>query len=161
MISVQRGSRVKHGALGWRRIPGRPPDLTALCARLRGEPYPWWLDSSLSDDPQGCFSFAGASPPTVVRWLGEALKIETVRGSFGDVATGLQSIEAPDPFEALSAVLPRMQNFDARGVPELPFLGGAVGYLGYELGAATEPCLSVSQGPTAFADAVILLVDRF
>ncbi|MAJ59951.1 MAG: aminodeoxychorismate synthase, component I [bacterium TMED88] len=161
MISVQRGPRAQHGALSWRRIPGRPPDLTALSARLRGEPYPWWLDSSLSDDPQGRFSFAGASPPTVVRWVRDRLEIETARSSFGDLAAGVQSVEISDPFEALRAVLPRMEDFEASEIPELPFLGGAVGYLGYELGAATESCLRVSQGPTAFADAMILFVDRF
>ena len=161
MISVQRGSRAQPGALSWRRIPGRPPDLTALCARLRGEPYPWWLDSSLSDDPQGRFSFAGASPPTVVRWLGDRLEIETVRSSFGDLAVGVQSVEIRDPFDALRVVLPRSEEFQASEEPELPFLGGAVGYLGYEQGAATEACLKVSQGPTAFADAVMLFVDHF
>ncbi|MDG2049924.1 MAG: aminodeoxychorismate synthase component I [Myxococcota bacterium] len=161
MISVQRGSRALSSALSWRRIPGPPPDLTALCARLRSDPYPWWLDSSLAEEPQGCFSFAGADPPTIVRLRGDRLEVETQRSTFGDLATGLQVHDGCDPFDALRAMLPRLQDFEVSDSPDLPFLGGAVGYLGYELGAATEPCLSVSREPTAFADSVVLFVDRF
>ena len=161
MFSVECGPNALLAALSWRKIDGsRLPDWNALCARLSREASPWWLDSSLVGGPRGQFSFAGASPPVVVRIRGDQVEIETDRRSWGDFEAGCRKDSGCDPFEALESLLPRLIPDGGEALPELPFVGGAVGYLGYELGAAIEPRVPVSGEPTAFADAVLLFVDR-
>ena len=161
MFSVECGPNALSAALSWRKIEGsRLPDWNALCARLWGESSPWWLDSALVGGPRGRFSFAGASPPVVVRIRGDQVEMETNRRSWGDFETGCRKDSGCDPFETLESLFPRVIPDGHESLPELPFVGGAVGYLGYELGAVIEPRVPVSGEPTAFADAVLLFVDR-
>ena len=61
------------------------------------------------------------------------------------------------PLEVLRAELARHRIAPVPGLP--PFAGGAVGYLGYELGAALEGLPSPPPGPHDVPDMVLMLCD--
>jgi aminodeoxychorismate synthase component I len=63
-----------------------------------------------------------------------------------------------DPFEALRAIVPRAEPSEA--AEAIPFVGGAVGWLGYELAAYVERVALQPCGDLALPDAAWLLVDR-
>ncbi len=99
-------------------------------ARLRGRPHLVWLDSALARPRTGRWSIVASDP----RW------VMTARGSDIEIkdARGIRHIEG-DPlacFAALVEAEPRV-DLDAAHVG-LPFAGGAIGYLGFELGRFVE-----------------------
>jgi len=121
---------------------GRPVPVTALNAvtfldrrvapetlfrRLVREPYPFWLDSCLPSGRIGRFSFVGAAPFLVLR--SREGRTELIRG--GEVRRIAQ-----DPLDALAEVL-KAHRADAPS-EGVPFCGGGVGYLGYDLGRLFE-----------------------
>lgn len=92
-----------------------------------GGPYPFWLDSAMDPEKLGRYSFMGSSPYQVIRAKGELVRIE--RGGFLEERRG-------DPWEVAEELFraePPVER-DER----LPFLGGAVGYFGYELARHLE-----------------------
>jgi para-aminobenzoate synthetase component 1 len=89
------------------------------------------------------------------RWLLES-GTGVGRWSFGGAAP--RAIVRPDePFEALRALVPQRRG-DAHA--EIPFVGGAVGFFGYELCARLERVPIRSGGEVGAPDAAWLLVDR-
>ncbi len=105
-----------------RRLPARP-DLLALQARFPRR-YPVLLESAASHPLTGRYDLLPAFPETVIeaRGRGDGFLAEL------DAACRIES--------------------DAFNADELPFLGGWVVYLGYELAGAIEPCLHLPM-PTA------------
>ncbi len=99
----------------------------ALFRRLAREPYPFWLDSSLPSGRIGRFSFVGAAPFLVLR--SREGRTELIRG--GEV----RRIDR-DPLDVLAEVL-KAHRADAPS-EGIPFCGGGVGYLGYDLGRRYE-----------------------
>ena len=94
------------------------------------DPYPWLLDSALPSARLGRYSFAGSDPYLVLRARGTDIELDCRR----DVRPGLvpgRSRFAGDPLDALRALRPPPP-VRARRSP-YAFVGGAVGYLGYEL----------------------------
>jgi len=135
-------------------------DWLALVAGLATRPGFWWLDSALAVPPLGRFSFAGADPFCALRVRGEHHERETTRAAW---PLGAGS-SAGDPFAALRALLPARSApiacADAAATP-LPFVGGLVTALGYELGARLEDVPDARDAaPLRFADALALGVDR-
>jgi aminodeoxychorismate synthase component I len=138
--------------------PGR--DWLALVAGLAARPGFWWLDSALAQPPLGRFSFAGAVPWCVLRARGERIACEMGRAPWA-LAPARESGGA---LEALRALLPArgasVACADAEPAP-LPFVGGLVTALGYELGASLERVPAArDEAPLPFADATALGVDR-
>jgi aminodeoxychorismate synthase component I len=135
-------------------------DWLALVAGLAARPGCWWLDSALTQPPLGRFSFAGAEPWCVLRARGERIEYEG-RCAPGALAPARAS---GDALAALRALLPaRGANVacaDAEPAP-LPFVGGLVTALGYELGASFERVPTAhDEAPLPFADATAFGVDR-
>ncbi len=129
----------------------------ALVAGLRTRAHFWWLDSARAGAPLGRFSFAGAEPWCVLRVRGDLWQRETLRAPW---PLGAER-GAGDPLAALRALLPaRPECADPAPAP-LPFVGGLVNALGYELAARFE-ALPLAQGgaPLPFADAFAFAVDR-
>ena len=95
-------------------LPWYAPE--ALFAQFADDPWLVWLDSGgPADDPRGRFSYLCLDPSEILR-------------------AGADQ----DPFGQLQALLARhARSTPAREGP-LPFMGGAVGLLGYELAAALE-----------------------
>jgi para-aminobenzoate synthetase component 1 len=117
-----------------------PGEWLALVAGLAQRPGFWWLDSALAGVPLGRFSFVGAEPAELARIEG-----------------------AGDPLAALRSLLPPRASAVACADSEssaLPFVGGAVAGLAYELGARFER-LPVAHDEAALAiGSFALRVDR-
>ena len=126
--------------------------------RLRSLPGFWLLESALADGRGGRWSFAGAEPFAIARAFGDRIEIEPcARAADGAVPIARRSWRE-DPFAALRAIVPRAQASDAAA--EIPFVGGAVGWLGYELAAQVERVPVRSDGDLVLPDMAWLLVDR-
>jgi aminodeoxychorismate synthase component I len=124
---------------------------------LRRQPYPWLLDSSLPSERLGRWSFAGADPYAVLRVRGERCELECRRAVRSGLPVGRRSLRA-DPLallRALGAPLP-----ERAGALLAPFVGGAVGYFGYELAARFEALPLRAEDDLGLPDAVLLFVDR-
>lgn len=145
-----------HTALALREIRNSP-DSTLACEALRVRALPWLLDSALRTPRLGRFSFAGADPWAVLRVRGSLVELECRRAVLPGSRTG-RSTAALDPLRLLRSVLPRL---DPHTLAEgLPFVGGAVGYLGYELADHFESLPPPRPDDRPLPDAVLLLVDR-
>ncbi|MFO0689588.1 MAG: aminodeoxychorismate synthase component I [Myxococcota bacterium] len=148
------GERIALAALD---RPATPVDWLRIVDGLHGEPGFWWLDSALCDGRLGRFSFAGADPYLWLRARGERVEIDVLRPIRPGLARGSHRLEA-DPFDTARSLLPRADSLvhstrtaTGSGNPcwhevdglsaglELPFVGGAVGYFGYELATTTLP----------------------
>jgi aminodeoxychorismate synthase component I len=144
-------------ALAVREIEGAG-SLLPVAAAFGGRDGSFWLDSALADARLGRFSFFGADPYAVARVRGGWLSVEVRRPVRPDLAPGPTPLGS-GPFEALSRLLPPAPAEDP--APGLPFAGGAVGWLGYELGAALEPRLALrGRDGLDLPDLGLLLVDR-
>ncbi len=138
-------------------------DLLAGFEALREEPLPWLLDSALRDGRLGRFSFAGAAPHRVLRARGRDLHVEEHRPIAGFAEAEVGHFEA-DPLEALAAMTApaevQLVGTGAERAQALPFLGGAVGYLGYELVNQIEGPICSQGDDLGCPDLVLLCVDR-
>jgi para-aminobenzoate synthetase component 1 len=84
--------------------------------------YPFWLDSGLDVAGQGRFSFLGGDP---AGWFRS-------RGGENELCWGARCATwRGDPFDAVRRILARRPLLAPEGAP--PFIGGAVGYFGYDL----------------------------
>jgi para-aminobenzoate synthetase component 1 len=100
-------------------------------------PRPVFLDSSLTDGRGGRYSFFTADPFLVIRSRGR--RVELI-GPAGQVVT------EEDPWTSLQLLLRRYPVDRVPGLP--PFLGGAIGYFGYDLGRLLErlPATAADEG---------------
>lgn len=122
-----------------REIPG-PPRWNDLLEALRTRRGFWLLESAHAGGPleegAGRWSFAGCDPALVLRARGARLELESAR-PLADRWPPARLRWRGDPIAELRAWLPRAPRDDgaASGVP---FAGGLVGWLGYELAARIE-----------------------
>jgi len=101
-------------------LPYRP-DSSVLFEALRSEPWPVFLDSGRPHASQGRWDILSARP-----WA--TLTLRAGLAEWTD-ASGTKIIPAVTPWAMLREFLPR-RPLEAR---HLPFVGGAIGYLGYDL----------------------------
>jgi para-aminobenzoate synthetase component 1 len=135
----------------------RAADWLRIVGGLRERPGFWWLDSALVDARLGRFSFVGAEPWCVLRTRGAWCEREVRRAARPGAAAG-RSVAWGDPLDALEALLPGPP---ATAAPlPVPFVGGAVVALGYELAAALEPVAVAACDDLALPDLTALGVDR-
>jgi para-aminobenzoate synthetase component 1 len=146
-VSEQREIGILSGADEWLEI----------VERLRGEPYAWLLDSALECPGLGRYAFAGADPYLVLRAFGSRLELERRRDVRPDLGAS-PAVREGNPLLALRALLPPAPELCATSSP--PFVGGAVGYLGYELLQHTLPVEPKSTNDPGIADLALLFVDR-
>lgn len=170
------GERIALAALD---RPASPAAWLAIVEGLHADAGFWWLDSALCDGRLGRFSFAGSDPYLWLRARGGRVEIDVLRPVRPGLARGSHQLDA-DPFDCARSLLPRADSliYSARtsvgaGNPcwhevdglsagiELPFVGGAVGYFGYELAAVTLPrvrCENVDD--LGLPDLSLAFVDR-
>jgi len=96
-----------------------PPDAFEL---FRKEPFSFFLDSGMDPHKLGRYSFIGSSPFLVLSTRGRDIKL--MRGNEKTRLTG-------NPFDVLNQLL-EVYHLDDCASPA-PFIGGAVGYLSYDL----------------------------
>jgi aminodeoxychorismate synthase component I len=125
--------------------------------KLRSGSYPWLLDSALTSDC-GRFSFAGADPYLVVRGRGSELEIECLRAVRPGLKVGRREASG-DLLEMVRNLFPQWPAESA--AVELPFIGGAVGYLGYELAGQFDVHRFRGLDDLQLPDLYLLFVDRF
>ena len=99
------------------------PDSAPLFAALRDLPDAIWLDSGKPRSLQGCFDIISASPDSLIETRGQQSTIIDSDGS---------RTSAEDPFLLVKQLLEPM--LDVGEIPEAPFIGGLLGYFGYDLG---------------------------
>jgi aminodeoxychorismate synthase component I len=119
----------------------------------------WLLDSALPSARLGRFSFAGADPYLVVTARGPEVAVEVCRPARPDLPSAGYSVFG-DPLDAVRRLLPPPPARLDPGLAALPFVGGAVGCLGYGLGAATGPIGLTSRQEPSPPDLALLFVDR-
>ncbi len=148
--------RAMQSVVSVRELP-RGADWLRIVGGLRRHPGFWWLDSALVDARLGRFSFAGAEPWCVLRSHG-ARSVREVRRAIRRAAPLGRSAVFGDPLDALRALLPAPPVEEAK-LP-VPFAGGALVALGYELGAALEPVATAAGDDLALPDLIAFGVDR-
>jgi anthranilate synthase component 1 len=97
--------------------------------------HTYLLESVEGGENIGRYSFIGGTPRTIIRAFGRRVEIETIGGD-------TEIIEDIDPLEALKN---HMQQFaPIVDDPALPrFIGGAVGFLGYDVVSQFEPRIPI------------------
>ena len=101
----------------WQNIP----------ARLLEKPLSFYLDSALVNFPGVRYSYLGCNPFLVFRCSGHDIILEQ---------NGRQELLQQDPFTALKSLFHQFAILAPGDAP--PFIGGAVGYFGYDLGRVIE-----------------------
>jgi len=124
---------------------------------LRQGANPWLLDSALRSDRLGRHSFAGADPWAVLRLWGDRLELDCVRAVHPGWSRGSTELRA-DPFEVARACLPRVPPDIVPG--GLPFVGGAIAVLGYELAEHVESLDLRGLDDLGLPDLTLLFIDR-
>jgi para-aminobenzoate synthetase component 1 len=128
--------------------PLSPPQLFEF---FRIQPYPFFLDGGMDPQKLGRWSFMGASPFLVMSSRGDAVAV---------TGGGRTTERKGNPFDVLGALLSRYQ-LERADVP-VPFVGGAVGYLSYDLlhfiervPAEAVDDLGLPEGYLGFYDAIV------
>ncbi len=130
---------------------------------LREAPLPWLLDSALRAGGLGQYSFAGADPHGTLRAYGRDVHVEQRRATLGLEGAPTGRFEA-DPIELAAMMMTprraRLTGPGAEGAAGLPFVGGAVGFLGYELVDQIEGPICSPGHDLGWPDLLMLFVDR-
>ncbi|MGQ3674578.1 aminodeoxychorismate synthase component I [Xanthobacter sp. TB0139] len=107
-------------------------DPLTICAHLADEPWLAFLDSSARNDPRAAYSWLAISPYQLITASSQNVCVD------GKVVSGT-------PFDVLQAALETQRehmtdraDMDREDFPAIPFRGGAIGFLGYELGRHVE-----------------------
>jgi len=124
---------------------------------LRQVPLFWWLDSAQVSPRLGRYSYAGADPYLVMRGFGDRVELEVRRAVRPDLEPG-RSVLHDRPLDVLRRLLPPPPS--TGDDPHFPFMGGAVGYFGYELAAGFEPVKLRALDDLELPDLCWLFVDR-
>jgi para-aminobenzoate synthetase component 1 len=135
----------------------RGGDWSEWIEKLRRAPLFWWLDSAQLSPRLGRYSYAGADPYLVVRGFGDRIELEVRRPVRPDLEPGRSALHGR-PLEVIQSLLPPPPS--AGDDPDFPFLGGAVGYFGYELAAGFEPVTLGALDDLELPDLCWLFVDR-
>jgi para-aminobenzoate synthetase len=119
---------------------------TAFCSLYANSPHAFWLDGELAGPKRSRWSYLGdASGPHAAtlqyRRRGEALEISDAQGQRRECADIFEYLRKPPPSRPQTP-------------PPCPFVGGKIGWFGYELG-------SHSHQNASTPDAFLMEVDRF
>jgi len=159
--------------------PAGRADWLRVVDGLHADPGFWWLDSALEDGRLGRFSFAGTDPYLWLTARGGQVEIDVRREVRAGLGRGFHRFET-DPIDCARSLLPRADSLaystrttarsgnprwhEVAGLAaglELPFLGGAVGYFGYEMAKAIEGRLCFENAnDLGFPDLALAFVDR-
>ncbi len=128
-------------------LPG-PLEAEGLFAAVADGPYPFWLDSAMDPAKLGRYSFMGSAPYQVVRAKGDRTVVE--RGGFLEERRG-------DPWAVAEECWRAEPDVERDG--RIPFLGGAVGYFGYELARHLERLPGRARDELGTDDLVLAFYD--
>ncbi len=113
---------------------------TPYCyAVVKDRPWSFFLDSGMNPDNLGRYSFIGCDPFLVLSSRGNDIEL---------ISNGSRRTIRGNPFDVLQGLL-RQYAIDPTLAP-VPFIGGAVGYFGYDL------CHFIERLPDAAVDDLML-----
>jgi para-aminobenzoate synthetase component 1 len=127
-----------------------PPTATQAFELFKDRPFSFFLDSGMDPQRLGRYSFLGSDPFLIMRSRGRDITLIRPEG---------ETTVSGNPFDVLGEIL---REYKLDGNPgALPFVGGAVGYLSYDLGHFIEKLpssavddLQLPECYLAFYDAV-------
>src|SRR3989338_3973976 len=114
------------------KLDAKAPHLLQYFSAIASEPWAMLLDSAASNHVNSRFDILVARPvATLVYQQGQLTQTEQ----------GQSQLLQMDPFGALQQLNSRYfpQKPPLVDNPDLPFVGGALGYFGYDLGCVIEP----------------------
>ncbi len=146
-----------------RRLTGAPrPD--SWLAALRPDGAAWLLESALPGHPLSRWTLLGADPYAVLRgWVGSdgsRVEITCTRAVRPDLPLGRRV--GPGPVrDALRGFLPPAPGPGSQdSLDDVPFVGGAVGWFGYEWARELERLTLRATDDLGLPDVALLAVDR-
>ncbi len=122
-------------------------------AKLRQEPFGFLLESVVGGETWARYTFLGTSPRSAWRIEpgGHAVREWTPAGGWGEARP------SEDPLREMDARLRRQRLAHVPGLPR--FVGGAVGYLGYDVIRLIERLPDPPPDPLGFPWATLLFTD--
>lgn len=133
----------------WIKLLPVRAEVPELFARLRRQPHPFLLESSLRMAGLGRHSIMGGDPFLVMRSRGERIRLEW--GGRVETMTG-------HPLAVLKKLLGRYRLRENAGAP--PFVGGAAGYFSYDLGRMLERLPVLAEDDLHTPDLCLGFYDR-
>jgi anthranilate synthase component 1 len=156
--------------VAFRFVEDRETPVSAFL-KLRGS-GPAFLLESAEQGRLGRYSFLGFRPRAVLRWSDRRIEAASGEGRRGvlsewsgeelaaenvDWERPSRSVDAPDPYEALSGYLAGHRVAPIDGLP--PFAGGAVGFFGYDLVRTVEPLGEPNPDPLGLPDMALMITE--
>lgn len=130
-------------------LPWRPDAAEHYFAPLSATPWAMLLHSGFADHPHNRFDILVAAPRTTLVTRGEQTRVNDGENEFAS---------QDDPLQLLQQQLDRCQ-LAPQAHAELPFLGGALGLFGYDLGRRFERLPSQAQADIALPDMAVGIYD--
>ncbi|UCG32282.1 MAG: aminodeoxychorismate synthase component I [Phycisphaerales bacterium] len=139
-----------------------PCELAEIATGLAHERHVFLLDSAAVDPRLGRYSFLVVRPRFVLR-VHRVQGVARVHVEWLDAPERSERFVWRDPFDVIRVALRtmRVERFipPARGA-DLPFVGGLIGYLGYELGHFVEEIPETPAGCWDLPDLVLAAADQ-
>jgi anthranilate synthase component I len=132
--------------------------VSAFLKLRAGEPAgaPCFLLESAEQGQVGRYSFVGLRPRALLRWSDGVLSEWTgEEAAAGEEPSRREA--APDPYAAVAARLADFTPAPVAGLP--PFVGGAVGFFGYDLVRTVEPLGEPNPDPLGLPDMALMITD--
>lgn len=127
-----------------------PLPLDRLLERLSGLPFPAFLVSARAAADVGRFTIATADPLVQMAWRAGTWSIR--------MPDSHQQLHAPDPFQDLGKLFNEVHVEKPRDL-SVPFVGGLIGWFGYELGTVIERHGRAAWDEFQVPDLVLALYD--
>jgi anthranilate synthase component 1 len=145
----------------WREILADCETPVSAYRKLAQTPYTFLLESVEGGEQLGRYSFVGIAPERVLRVRGATAEW---RQMHGERVGEIERVACDDPLALIEAALTRdrVAPVNIPGTPgaSLPrFIGGAVGYLGYEVVAHFERIPVPERDPLGLPEAVLIFTD--
>ena len=135
----------KHGTEKLRIIPlAYQPDSACWFNLVRHLPNALWLDSGRPASSYGRFDLISAAPQLLLTTAGAITHITD--------RDGQTSESNADPFALLRDLLSQTESLPGHTYSALPFIGGALGYFGYDLGRRLEKMPELALADIALPD---------
>lgn len=135
-----------------RELPADLETPTGLYLKLRGQRSSFLLESIEGGERIARYSFIGVAPRA--EYILRGNEVEQIEG---DRRHTIMLSPGSDPTHFLHSELRRFQTIPQAGLPR--FIGGLVGYLGFESIRFFEPTLNSQLRPSSLPDGIYLLTD--